>query len=87
MDQDKVRVKKAPAYVMEMLGNQQITIPIATSFDAIEEVLLEAQRNILQAEGETSATIEAIAHLLNHYRLFRDQGARDIIARERPANK
>jgi len=84
MEPDNILVNKAPAYVKQLLKNQQVTIPIASSFEAIEEVLLEAQRNILQTKDEdTAATIRAIAHLLIHYRLMRDQGLKDISTRER----
>lgn len=75
-----VQVTSAPAHVRELLKEIQVTIPIAKGFDAIERVLLEAQRNIVKTttpREDLPASIIAIDHLLTHFRLFRDQGLVD----------
>lgn len=75
-----VEVTSAPAHVRALLKQIRITIPIAQSFDAIEAVLLEAQRNLVKTttdKADLPAAIIAIDHLLTHFRLFRDQGVVD----------
>lgn len=77
-----IQVNEAPTYVRELLQKLEITIPIAKGFAAMEEVMLEAQRNITKDKSipreELPAAIAAIGHILQHLRLFRDQGVRDI---------
>ena len=80
-----VVVTQAPAHVRELLKNIRVTIPIASSFDAIEAVLLEAQRNIVTTttdKADLPAAITAIDHLMKHFRLFKDQGLVDIAKRD-----
>lgn len=78
-------VTQAPAHVRELLKNIRVTIPIATAFDAIELVMLEAQRNIVLTttdKADLPAAITAIDHMMKHFRLFKDQGNVDIAKRE-----
>jgi len=77
-----VSVSKAPAFVKTLLARKDVTIPIATAFDAVEAVILEAQRNITRDQRiprrEMPAAIDSISHLLDHLRLFKAQGEIDL---------
>lgn len=80
-----VVVTQAPAYIRELIKDVGMTIPIAKAFDAIEALILEAQRNVVTTTAERAdlpAVITSIDHLLKHFRLFRDQGKVDIARRD-----
>lgn len=84
-----VEVSKAPEYVRELLKNDDLVLKVAGSFDEIEAIILEAQRNVtkLTEKGEEAAMIRSIDHLLKHFRLFRDVGLDKIKNRETEPEK
>jgi hypothetical protein len=79
-ERTSVKVNNAPAYVLELLKDDTITIPIAQSWDAIDRVIQEATRNIatLENQEQVTPTVIALNHLFQHFRLMRDQGRHDI---------
>lgn len=75
-----IKVSNAPSYVLELLKDDQVTIPISKSWDAIDRVIQEATRNIatLENQAEVTPTVLALNHLFQHFRMMRDQGRHDI---------
>jgi len=75
-----IRVDKAPPYVKELLGNMEVTVPIAKAFGAIDIVIQEATRNAVTTENQQDMApmLLALGHLFSHFRMMRDQGNHDI---------
>lgn len=78
-ERTRIKVTNAPSYVLELLNDDMVTIPIANSWDAIDRVIQEGTRNAAKLPvAEIAPMLQALGHLFDHFRMMRDQGRHDI---------